>query len=280
MKSCDTLIIGAGITGLNLAQALKHKRKSIIILEKSRGLGGRIATRRIEDLSFNHGLPLWPEGIESDEITKRYGSPESIGLNSLIKKMAEGLEIEKLKRAHKISKRLNQWEVTTDDGDIFYSQELVITAPLPQALELLQQNNFSIPEILSDIKYSKRLLSLMVLKSEFKIPDINFGDHHLRLVGKSGLIFMASEIFSETHFEESDADQLSHLNLLIKNLLGIDLNPVTQEIKKWRYAQAKKFLLEPFIELEPSLFLIGDAFSAPGVQGSLESSNALAQHFA
>lgn len=47
-------IIGAGLAGLTLAHALQHKA-DILILEKSRGVGGRMATRRIDDFAFDHG---------------------------------------------------------------------------------------------------------------------------------------------------------------------------------------------------------------------------------
>ncbi len=49
-------IIGAGVTGLTAAHALQKAGHHPVVFEKSRGLGGRIATRRIgEDIAFDHG---------------------------------------------------------------------------------------------------------------------------------------------------------------------------------------------------------------------------------
>ena len=48
-------VIGAGIAGLAAAQRLKKPELGITLFEKSRGLGGRMATRRVEDLQFDHG---------------------------------------------------------------------------------------------------------------------------------------------------------------------------------------------------------------------------------
>ncbi|HLH79773.1 MAG TPA: FAD-dependent oxidoreductase [Chthonomonas sp.] len=50
-------IIGAGIAGLSTAQALLHRSEGIRvqIYEKSRGIGGRVATRRIEGCIVDHG---------------------------------------------------------------------------------------------------------------------------------------------------------------------------------------------------------------------------------
>lgn len=50
-------IIGAGVAGLAAARALRQRRPelAITIYEKSRGLGGRAATRRREGFAFDHG---------------------------------------------------------------------------------------------------------------------------------------------------------------------------------------------------------------------------------
>ncbi len=56
----DVCIIGAGISGLSAAQALSQqnqKNLKIAVLEKSRGPGGRMATRRMDGFQFNHGAP-------------------------------------------------------------------------------------------------------------------------------------------------------------------------------------------------------------------------------
>ena len=47
-------IIGAGISGITLANLLDKKVKCSIF-DKSRGVGGRMATRRAEPFQFNHG---------------------------------------------------------------------------------------------------------------------------------------------------------------------------------------------------------------------------------
>jgi predicted NAD/FAD-dependent oxidoreductase len=51
----DTLIVGAGLSGLVLARRLQAAGQKVQILEKSRGFGGRIATKRVEDVAFDTG---------------------------------------------------------------------------------------------------------------------------------------------------------------------------------------------------------------------------------
>ena len=50
-------VIGAGVAGLVAARALRQRRPelALAVFEKSRGLGGRVATRRREGFAFDHG---------------------------------------------------------------------------------------------------------------------------------------------------------------------------------------------------------------------------------
>ena len=48
-------VIGAGIAGLACAATLARAGIGVTLFEKSRRPGGRVATRRVEGLSFNHG---------------------------------------------------------------------------------------------------------------------------------------------------------------------------------------------------------------------------------
>ena len=61
----DVAVIGAGLSGIVCARRLVSAGYSVCILDKSRGLGGRMATRRIseqqgnEQLRVDHGLRYW-----------------------------------------------------------------------------------------------------------------------------------------------------------------------------------------------------------------------------
>ena len=54
-----TLIVGAGISGLLAAQILSETGHLVTILEKSHGVGGRMATRRFENGIFDHGAQFF-----------------------------------------------------------------------------------------------------------------------------------------------------------------------------------------------------------------------------
>ena len=50
------LIVGAGIAGLSCAKILVDAGKTVRLLERARGVGGRCATRRIDGQPVDHGL--------------------------------------------------------------------------------------------------------------------------------------------------------------------------------------------------------------------------------
>ncbi len=59
----DVAIIGAGLAGLTCAQQLRQAGYSVVVVEKSRGVGGRMATRRLHDTHADHGVRyLEPQG--------------------------------------------------------------------------------------------------------------------------------------------------------------------------------------------------------------------------
>lgn len=278
----DTLIIGAGICGLSLAHKLINKGENVIILEKSRGVGGRIATRRIEEQGFDHGALYLPKdqsvvsllkdlGINYSEINHNLFIPG--GMTKFPKKLSEGLNIIKGQRVSGLS-FANFWEIKTDEGESFQAKKIILTAPMPQALELLEKNNISFPLTLKEITYTKGLLLLLIADE----VELNSSEHTLtsmreRSLHPRGYVLRASPSYSDKHFDSTD-DEIHKLlisELEIKNLSH-------SEIKKWRYIQPEKVLEVPFVDLGQQLFLAGDSFKSPDIAGSLLSSSLLFKH--
>ena len=52
------LVLGAGVAGLACARELARAGRPCVVLERSRGVGGRCATRRIEGQAVDHGIAL------------------------------------------------------------------------------------------------------------------------------------------------------------------------------------------------------------------------------
>ena len=61
-------VIGAGISGLALANRLKNHFE-VVVFEKSRGYGGRVATRRFGEFIFDHGAQFFKAKTEEFPIS-------------------------------------------------------------------------------------------------------------------------------------------------------------------------------------------------------------------
>ena len=68
-KKQNIAIIGAGISGLSLANMLKDIA-NVKVFEKSRGFGGRVATRYSEDFEFDHGAQFFT--IKTNNLTIKF----------------------------------------------------------------------------------------------------------------------------------------------------------------------------------------------------------------
>ncbi|MDA9764972.1 FAD-dependent oxidoreductase, partial [Opitutales bacterium] len=51
----DILIVGAGMSGLAAAYKLTQSGREVLLLDKARGVGGRLGNRRFDGAIFDHG---------------------------------------------------------------------------------------------------------------------------------------------------------------------------------------------------------------------------------
>lgn len=281
----DVIIIGAGLSGLLLARSLKREN---IILEKSRGVGGRIATRRIDDQGFDHGAPFLKDDPIVQELLNKFQIPFKTSTSGLSiegpmtkipKLIAEGLNIQKMSRAEIIVKEENGWMIKTDSGDEYHCKDLVITAPLPQALELLKKNNIQYLQELDHLHYSKAVMALIVTYSgELPEKPVNENIHSVlsmnqRKLHPRGHIIRASEKLSD---ELYDCNDQTILESLLKGY-SFEQNVEHLEVKKWKYVLPQTSLPYPFLEVQNHLYLTGDAFLYPDVRGSILGAKALGE---
>ncbi|MBW4642015.1 MAG: NAD(P)/FAD-dependent oxidoreductase [Goleter apudmare HA4340-LM2] len=166
----DVVIIGAGITGLVCAQQLSQAGYAVRVVEKSRGLGGRVATRRLHDTCADHGtcylkpkgellgrfvdllcqqniLEVWTDtvfehrsdGVISQPLSRspRYVAPG--GMSAVAKFLAQGLDILLNQRVVAVNPTPKKtWRLTLESSnEEITAQALVVAIPAPQAVMLL-----------------------------------------------------------------------------------------------------------------------------------------------
>lgn len=162
-------VIGAGISGLTCARALQEAGCSVAVLEKSRGMGGRVATRRVEPgLAFDHGaqyftvrderfaaqtdrwlkqgvVQRWNARVVAleagsqqvpDGLTERFiGAP---GMNAIARDLALGLELRTGFEAGSLLQKNGEWFAVDTVGVLWGPFDwMVSSAPAPQTAALL-----------------------------------------------------------------------------------------------------------------------------------------------
>ncbi|MFB2982560.1 NAD(P)/FAD-dependent oxidoreductase [Microseira sp. BLCC-F43] len=154
----DVAVIGAGIAGLTCAQQLHQAGYNTVVVDKSRGVGGRAATRRVNGIRADHGLryleangerveelievllsrnilQLW---YESEAKISQYVAPD--GMSAIAKFLATNLNVKLNRRVESITLNTdNIWHLTfAATTETLTASSVVVAIPAPQALILLE----------------------------------------------------------------------------------------------------------------------------------------------
>jgi predicted NAD/FAD-dependent oxidoreductase len=318
----ETLIIGAGISSLLAGQILRHAGYPVTILEKSRGVGGRMATRRfkngvfdhgaqfftVRDPQFQHWVDLWVQQGTAFEWARSFSKPGDVlegsghpryrganGMTAIPKELSQDLDIHLQTHVESISTDGELWIVETEDGRGFDASQLILTAPVPQSLSLLETGRFSLPdremERLQSIHYHPCIAVLVLLNGPSKIPapgGIKLDSGPIQWLSDNtqkgispkapAVTVHASTDFSRQNFDRSNQQLAETLIAAAKSWLGDDIQD--WQVHKWRYSQPAQVYPERYLEISvsPPLFFAGDAFGGPRVEGAALSGMAVASH--
>ena len=182
----EVAVIGAGLAGLVVADGLRSWAK-VTVFEKSRGVGGRMSTRRAEPFSFDHGAQFFrarsapfknflaamieqrvvqpwcgrfveivnrqvqPCAPEQADITRYVAVPGMSGIaKQLRKQLQDQVQVQVQTRVAAISRQQGRWLLTDDRGVPLGSYDWVVFAvPAEQARELLPTESHCYPKVCS-----------------------------------------------------------------------------------------------------------------------------------
>jgi hypothetical protein len=276
-RTVDVVVIGAGLAGLAAARELAPTRE-VVVLDKGRGVGGRIATRRLGVVGadgsevtaiVDHGVPFLGD--------ERRGAG---GVTGLAKHLTEGLDVRRSHRVDRVEVHRGAWRVegVGPDGrfEALRASALVVTAPVPQTLELLSDSGIELdPTVdvaLRSVRYDPCLVVMAVLGGPSGLAPDGVGrpasdvvdlvvDH--QLAGDSPLpavTVRASPDASEALWSAPDDEVV--VELLAASELRSGPVDGTVQVHRWRYARcASPLHLTHLVAVAaPPLVLGGDAF--------------------
>ncbi|MCD7035233.1 FAD-dependent oxidoreductase [Metabacillus sp. GX 13764] len=283
-----TVIIGAGLAGLTAARVLQGK--DVILLDKGKSAGGRLATRRIGNGKADHGAQFFTvrtkelqsaaeDWLKSGLIKKWFGDhhPRYIGvngMNSIAKYLAEGLDVRTDTEAIKVSETEKGYRIDCRNGEVFTAEYLLITAPAPQAAALLEAGGIKDTEELKNIVFNPCYTAMLTLKEAQSVnqeghlqSDLPEGieriaDQSRKGISKEPIVSVYTTGKWAKQHENLEAEEvLKKMLFLVKEIVPADLIEEVQ-LKRWRYAEAEKPYPQSYLELEKKvpLLVAGDAF--------------------
>ena len=163
-------VVGAGLSGLTCARTLADHGCQVTVFEKSRGVGGRMSTRRADqELRFDHGaqyftvrdsrfrryVESWTQiGVvapwsgqivvlrdgevieEKKGLTRHVGVP---GMNAICKHLAHELDVRFGTQVAPLERMEDEWRLTDDENrDLGRFDLAIVSAPAAQTSALLQ----------------------------------------------------------------------------------------------------------------------------------------------
>lgn len=306
----NIIVVGAGLSGLMAAQSLQSHGHSVTVFDKGRGVGGRLATRRMDDATLDHGAQFftvrsdefaqhvetwiaagvaheWCKGFQSNDGHPRYVG--SKGMSGIAKHLASTLDVRVNQLVFGLEIDNESYIVITDDGVRHSCDAVILTAPIPQSFSLLFGAGIDIPQEMRSIDYDRTLGLLAVLDSPnhsvatpggLQNPDEVFsfiGDNSAKGISAApALTFHANPAWSLAHFD----DEVAHVHALLTEAaqpwLG-DAHIIDSQVKKWRFATPQKVWPEPCWQVpDHRIVLAGDAFAGPKMEGAALSGLAAA----
>ncbi len=332
----DVAVVGAGIAGLTAATTLAATGRRVVVLEKSRGVGGRMATRRVGEAVCDHGAQqfsvtgrafgnlvtaaetagvvdswcqLFPTAATAagpvtaplDEAGHaRWRGTR--GMTSLPKYLVAALPtpVRTQTRVEAISIDAGRVRLTDEQGQHVVAAAAIVTAPVPQALDLFTAGGLTPPlvdeatwETLAAIRYEPCFSLMLVLKRPSLLPApgglaVNSGpvawltDNQQKGISSvPSLTIQARGDFSRDHFDDDPEEVTGQLIDLARP--WIDGDPaavvVASSLQRWKFAFPENPLKAPLVALsqQPPIVCCGDSFGGGLVEAAASSGLAVAR---
>ena len=310
-------IIGSGISASVLTYRLRNARPDIQLqlFEKSRGVGGRMSTRRREPWAFDHGVPFFTARSQSfQQILKAFQSQGVVhewqprvltlargkkpysrdwfephyvatpNMNQLCKALLGNQPVQFEQTIHQVSGGPGNWRLCSVEGDEFGPFDRVVSTAPAEQTQAIFQTGAALLDVEFEPCFTLILGCAASYKPTFDAARVNDGNlkwltwSH-RKPGRSSqaaLVGHARGDYSKRRFDDDrDALQAELLGDTIELLPDLLIDSV--DLHRWKYAQVIKPLGTPFWSDESeSLHACGDWCLGDEVEDAFSSADSLA----
>lgn len=257
----EIAIIGAGLAGVTAVRVVAAAGWRVRIFDKSRGLGGRLATRRGSEFALDHGAPgvqatdpafaaaLAGAGGVQDHALGFVGQP---GMSGLVKVMADGLTVKTGVEIMGLADAGSRLTLIDQAGRGHGPFGHVISAiPAPQARRLTR-DLAAADKALAGVVMAPVWSLLMVFDDLVALPEVAPAPiecliHNSAKPGRPATpctwVAHASEAWSRDNLERSREDIAAELSEALGPL------PQTRHLAahRWRYARTQTALGAPYL---------------------------------
>lgn len=308
----DVLVVGTGIAALAAAERLHGAGVNVRLVDKARGVGGRMATRRLAEGACDHGVPSFTATDPTfREATHRWiadgaarawshdGTDDVVGvpgMTAIAKSIVRRLPTPALDvKLESLSVQDGRW-VAAAPGRRFVASAVFLSPPVPQTLELLDAGGVSLAStddrVLRAVRYSPAFVVLARFAGEAALLPpgyATFGpesplasvvdDRQKGACAAATATVRSKADWADQHFDDDPATvQATLLAAAAPHFTG---PPVEASMHRWRYAVVRDGAPGPWRRLEglPPAYGIGDAFHRGTVEGAWLSGRLAADHY-
>lgn len=305
----EILIIGAGMAGLACARRLSAAGLAPVVLDKGRGVGGRMATRRVmlgdAALRFDHGAQYftardegfsglladmgfacapWADGADAPHLV---GVP---GMSSFPRAMAAGLDVRLAVEVTALRAGPSGWVVEAG-AQRFTARQVILTVPAPQAVRLLGDIH-PLHRPLAAVSMAPCLTLMAAFPADSPKPFVSRVHKTDPLAwiaqdsskpGRDGALVtwvaQAGVDWSRAHLE-LDLEAIAREMLpLLADAIGVSPDAAVHcAAHRWRYARATEVLGAPFLRSDDqTLYVGGDWCLGARVEAAFCSGDAIAR---
>ncbi len=304
-------VIGAGMTGLSCARELSRHGLAPVVLEKSRGLGGRMASRRVQAQALDHGAqfftvrdPVFARAVRElraagavAEWAPRQGQPHGavgwyVGTPSMSRSLrtwSKGMEVRTRVRVQAVEAGADGCRVHLEEGSELFDV-VACSAPAPQTRELCA-GLADVGKALEPVQMAPcwALMARFQASLDTTLDALRPGHPVLAWACRHGSrpqrgsqpeawVVHATPEWSAAHLEDAPDPVTAELLDALAQVLEQPLPTLLDaQVHRWRHAMVTEPLGQPFLALaDGQLLLGGDWCLGPRVECAFLSGRAMA----